>query len=269
MSEHIQPVPNVADSLREPEGSHGATAPQNTPGVAHESEAFDFRLILWVGFGLLLFGAVLQVALWGLLGNFEKRHAVSPGAVSELAMEEAEQPLGERVDGVPGPHLEGIERDSSLLEVLTKNGEKQRFFTSVDVRVRIGNNDKARLFEMRPGQRVTLTYYMPGGVRGGLGVVTSVTSPPVEAEQKRAAADLPDVSRTLNGEIVKIEPRSIAASRAWAEEQMERCGWIDRKKEIVHIPIDRAMEEVLRTKELGSAKQRRERKRAENVGRKR
>ena len=33
---------------------------------------------------------------------------------------------------------------------------------------------------------------------------------------------------------------------------MEHYGWVDRDKGIVHIPVDKAMEEVLRTKEFGS-----------------
>lgn len=249
MSEHIQPAPDRRDA--------GPTPPviehERTPGVAHESEAFDFRLILWVGAGLIAFGVVLQVALWLLLGGFEKHHTVAPDLVSEMAKEDADRPLGQRVDNVPGPHLEGIERESSLLEILTENGEKHRFFTAVDLSVRIGKNDKARLSELREGQRITLSYFMPGGARGGLGVVTSVTSPPVEAEQKKPKPELPDVSRTLNGKILRIEPRSVSDARAWAEVQMERYGWIDRQKEIVHVPIDKAMEQVLRSKELGSA----------------
>jgi hypothetical protein len=49
--------------------------------------------------------------------------------------------------------------------------------------------------------------------------------------------------------------------------QMEHYGWIDREKEIVHIPVEKAMEEVLRSKELGPTS--RERKRPEKSGRKR
>lgn len=265
MSEHIQP----ASDHRDAGPTHSPVEHQRTPGVAHESEAFDFWLIVWVGAGLAATCLVIQIALWGLLGGFERRHTVPPESVSALAKEDADRPLGQRVDNVPGPHLEGVERESSLLELLTENGEKHRFFTSVDLHVRIGTNEKARLFELREGQRVTLSYYMPGGTRGGLGVVTSVRSPPVQAEQKKPQPELPDVARTLNGKILRIEPRSIADARAWAEVQMARTGWIDRQKEIVHVPIDKAMEEVLRSKELGSPKQSRERKRPENAGGKR
>ncbi|HEY7327223.1 MAG TPA: hypothetical protein VH592_06280 [Gemmataceae bacterium] len=257
MSEHIQ-LPSGGH--QHPHGvpgqptfsTHGEEH-ERTPGVLHESTAFDFRLILWVGVGLTAVGIITHFVVGGLLGGLEKKHTVLPSAVSELAKEDAERPLGQRVDNMPVPHLEGVERESSLLDILTDNGEKHRFFTSVDVRVQIGKNQNAGLFELREGQRVTLAYYMPGGAGGGLGVVTSITSPPVGANRKEPGVDLPDVSRTLNGKIIRIEPRSIAAARDWAEEQMQQYGWIDREKQIVHIPVEKAMEEVLRTKELGSS----------------
>lgn len=248
MSEHIQPAPDrTSRELERPE-EH-----ERTPGVSHESEAFNFRLILWVGVGLAAVAIAVQVVVWWLLGDLEKYDAVPPGRVSDLAMEEARQPLGQRVDNVPSPHLEGIERESSLLVVRMASGEEKRFYASVDARVRIGDNKNARLYELREGQEVTLTYYMPGGVGGGLGVVTSVTSPPLPAGRKQPGPELPEASRTFNSEIIKIEPRSIAAARDWAEMQGKSYGWIDRDKEIVHIPVEKAMEEVLRSKQFGSA----------------
>jgi hypothetical protein len=262
MSEHIQPAHDRRDAVPAPPEEH-----ERTPGVLHESEAFAFGLVIKVGIGLAVFIAIVQVVLVGLLGGFEKQHTVPPERISELTREDTARPLNQRVDKVPAPHLEGIERQSSLLEIRTEDGAKQRFVTSADVRVRAGKNDKARLFELRDGQRVTISYYVPGGDGGGIGVVTSVTSPPMKAEQKKAEAELPDASRTLNGEIIRIEPRSIAAARDWAKVQMEHYGWIDRKKEIVHIPVEKAMEEVLRSKELGPTS--RQRKRPENAGEKR
>jgi len=205
MSEHFQ-LPR--GEQHHPQGAHGGLTPptlsdehERTPGVLHESEAFDFRLVIWVGVGLTVVGILTHFVVGGLLGGLEKRHTVPPLAVSELAKEDAERPLGQRVDNMPVPHLEGIERESSLLEILTDNGEKQRFFTSVDVRVQIGSNEKARLFELGEGQRVTLAYFAPGGAGGGLGVVTSITSPAEGGivNRKEPGADLPDVSQTLNG----------------------------------------------------------------------
>lgn len=248
MSEHIQPASDRTSREHERPETY-----EHTPGVHRESEAFDFRLILWVGGGLVATALLVQVSVWWLLGSLQQHHTVPPDRVSELVEQDAARTLVQRLDNVPGPHLEGIERESSLLVVRTDAGGEERFYTAVDVRVRIGENEKARLFDLREGQRVTLTYYMPGGTAVGLGVVTSVTSPPSEAERKKPEPELPDVSRTLNGEILKIEPRGIAEARAWAEAQMQRYGWIDRQKEIVHVPIDKAMEEVLRSEKLGSA----------------
>jgi hypothetical protein len=263
MSEHIRPADDRRDPVPAVPEQH-----ERNPDVQHESEAFDFGLIVKVGIGLAIVAAIVHFAVGWLLGGLEKSHTVPLDRVSELTREEATQPLTRRIDSVPAPHLEGIERESSLLEIRTEDGVRQRFVTSVDVRVRIGKNENARLFELREGQRVTLSYYMPGGDGGGLGVITSVASPPLKAERKKAGPELPDASRTLNGEIIRMEPRSIAAARDWAEVQMEHYGWIDREKEIVHVPVEKAMEEVLRSKELGSPTSR-ERKRPENAGRKR
>jgi hypothetical protein len=134
---------------------------ERTPGVFHESEAFAFGLILKVGIGLAVVSAVVCVAVAWLLSGLEKHHTVPPGRVSELMQQEAAQPLSRRVESVPAPHLEGIERGSNS--------------------------------------------------------------------------------------------RSIAAARHRAEVQMEQYGWIDREKGIVHVPVEKAMEEVLRSKEFGSA----------------
>jgi hypothetical protein len=263
MSEHIRPADDRRDAAPVPSEEH-----ERTPGVLHESEAFAFGLIIKVGIGLAVVAAIAQLVIAWLLGGFERSHTVPPDRIPELVKEDAAQLLNQRIDKVPAPHLEGIERASSLLEIRTEDGARQRFVTSVDVRVRIGKNEKARLFELREGQRVTISYYMPSG-GGGLGVVTSVTTgPPLKAERNETGLELPDVSRTLNGEIIRIEPRSIAAARDWAEVQMERYGWIDRDKEIIHIPVEKAMEQVLSSKELGSP-QSRERKRPKDGGRKR
>jgi hypothetical protein len=250
MSEHIQPAPGP----HVPPAAAAAAAHAHTPGVAYESEKFDFRLVLWVGAGLVAVAVVIHVAVWWLLGGLEKINAKPAGSISELALDDATKPLGQRIDKVPTPHLEGIERGGSLIVILTENGEEGRFYGSPDLRVRIDNNEKANLFELCQGQRVSLTYYFPGGVEGGLGVVTAVTSPRVKAKQKKPSSELPDATRTINGTILRIEAHSIGTAREWAEAQMERYGWIDREKGIVHIPIDRAMDEVLKSKEFRPAK---------------
>lgn len=249
MSEHIQPAPG----LHSPPAAAAETHMQ-TPGVAYDSMKFDFRLILWVGVGLVVTGVVIHIGVWWLLRDLQHINAKPAGTVSELAKEDATKPLGQRIDNVPTPHLEGIERESSLIVLRTENGEEARFYGSPDMRVQIDSEKEADLFELREGQRVTLTYYLPGGVDGALGVVTAVTSPPMKADQKKPEPELPDATRTINGIILRIEPHSIANARKWAEMQIKRYGWIDRDKGIVHIPIDRAMEEVLKSKEFRTEK---------------
>lgn len=264
MSEHIQEQPTNAPSGIPPLAHPGEH--ERTPGVYHESLKFDFRLIIWVGVGLAIVALVLHFVVGALLGGLKKFNDMPAGSVSELALDDASQPLGQRVDRMPPPHLEGIERESSLLIVRTDDGEKKRFITSLDLRVRIGSKENAPLFELRTGQSVTLAYFMPGGVGGGLGVVSSITSPPVEAEHRKVGPELPEVLRTLNCTILKIEPRGIAEARDWAEVRRQSYGWIDREKGIVHIPVETAMEEVLRTREFESPKQSREHKRPDQGG---
>ncbi|MGH7172410.1 MAG: hypothetical protein ACRELF_04455 [Gemmataceae bacterium] len=159
MSEHIQSAP---DSHAAP-AAVATEAHEHTPGVAHESEVFDFRLILWVGAGLVVTAVIVQVVVWWLFGSLEKHNTVPPGSVSELAKEDATLPFEQRLDKVPAPHLEGIERENN--------------------------------------------------------------------------------------------PSRIAAARQRAEARRERYGWIDRDKEIVHVPIEKAMEEVLKAKEFAEGKQ--------------
>lgn len=245
MSEHIQQAPG-------PHAAHpSAEVHERTPGVTRESEWFNFWLIVKVGIGLAVVAVVIQVAVWYLLHGLEKANTPPAGALSSLALDDARRTLGQRLDNVPPPHLEGIERESSLLILRVDEDKEERFYVALDVKVRLGEKEGARLFELREGQRVTISYHMPGGVAGGIGVVTSVTSPPVKADTK-AEPELPNATRTLTGTVAKLEPRSIAASREWAEVQMDRYGWTDRPKGIAHIPVEQAMEKVLKSDEFRS-----------------
>lgn len=247
MSEHIQPAPT-------PHGHAGSASSveehTKTPGVSHESEGFDLGLVVKVGIALAATALLVHLMVWWYMTELEKYNAQPSGELSVLALEDAQRPLADRLDNVPQPHLEGIERESSLLEIRTEKGEEKRFYAAMDIHVRIGDNEKARLFELREGQRVTLSYRMPGGVGGDVGVVTAIVSPPSKANEKSVHSQLPDAMRTLNGEIVRVVPRSIMASRAWAEVQMEHYGWTDRDKGIVHVPVEQAMKSVLQSKEF-------------------
>ena len=97
---------------------------------------------------------------------------------------------------------------------------------------------------------MTIVYYMPSGIAGGIGVVAAVASPPMKAKATKSESEQPDSSRALLAEIIKVEPHSFAASREWAEVQMKRYGWTDRNDGIVHIPVERAMEGVLQSNEF-------------------
>lgn len=251
MSEHIQSYPD----LHSASPTATAEAHERTPGVSHELDVFDFWLLAKVGGGLTATVALVFVLVWSSFAGLEKFNSLPPDNVSKLALEDASRPLNQRLDEVRQPHIEGIERESSLLvvrtkAVRTKASEERRLFTAEKIRVVIGKNDKARLYDLREGQRVTIIYYTPGGSGGGIDVVTAVVSPPESSGEKASEQEAPESLRRMEGEVVRIEPRGVAAAREWAEVQMERYGWVERNKEIVHIPIDKAMETVLKSNEF-------------------
>jgi hypothetical protein len=246
MSEHIQPAPDPHHPMHSPTGD---VEPERTPGVLHEKSEFSMRLVLWVGFGLIVVAVVLHFVVAGLLAYDERRNLPPSGSESSLALEDAGRPLGQRLLDVPAPHLEGIERETSLLVLRVGAHEDRRFFAGPSVRVHIGDNPNARLFELREGQEVTITYHMPGGADGGFGVVTSVISPP-GVSRKNDEHALPLETQILTATVLRIDPRGVAAAREWAEVQMNRYGWADRQKGVAHIPVAEAMEQVLRSKEF-------------------
>ncbi len=249
MSEHIQPAP----------GPHPAPVAvettERTPGVTHERGEFNLRLIVYVGLGLIAIAVTVHLLVWWLLVGYEMRHTPPLEGESSLALADANRPLDQRLLNVPAPHLEGIERERSLLILRTGASEEERFFVAEDVRVRIKDKEQdpyrsARLFELREDQPVTVIYHLPGGVAGGLGIITEVTSPPDNTQTKEAKPALPHARQTLTAVILKVEPRSVTAAHEWAEMQMNRYGWADREKGVARIPVAAAMEEVLKSKEF-------------------
>jgi hypothetical protein len=244
MSEHIQPAP----SAHAAPGAHATAEAQRTPGVAHECPEFNFRLVVRVGIGLVITVVVIHVVVWWLMRGLKRAHEVAAGSLSALALEDANRTLDERLQDVPSPHLEGIERESSLLILRAGEKEERRFFIADNVIVRRGK-EAIRLFELQEGERVSVTYYLPGGTAGGIGVATSVTTPPQEAGKEKAES-LAHESHVFTGAIVRVEPRSVAAAREWAEVQMEHYGWAEKQRGIARIPVAAAMEEVLKSKEF-------------------
>ena len=244
MSEHIQPS---ADPHPAPVA---AAIPERTPGVSYEKSGFDFWLILRLGLGLIVTVVVLQLAVWWLLVHYEIPNAPPLLGESSLGLDDARRPLGQRLLDVPPPHLEGIERDEQPAHPAHRRKRAAEVLRRPEY-PRQHQGRTARLFELREGQAVTITYHMPGGAAGGLGVATSVRSPPMKAATE-TAHEPADATRMLTATVVKVEPRSVEAARAWADVQMDRYGWADRAKGIVRIPVETAMEEVLKSREFRS-----------------
>jgi hypothetical protein len=242
MSEHIQPAP----------GSHPlpAAPPPHTPGVAHEDTDFNFRLIIWIGVWLAVAAVVIHLAVWWLFEDWRAAKAEQEAGKSALALQDGRRPLGERLLGVPEPRLEGIEPETSLL-FLKVEDEERIFFVgqSPDVHIN-GEKEKAGLFKLTEGQAVTITYEVPNSdVAGSVPQVVALTSPP----EKETGSNGDKRMHRLTGTVVRIEPRSIQAMRSWAEAQLTRYGWADRRKGVARIPVALAMEEVLRKKEFQGA----------------
>lgn len=244
MSEHIQPapLPHVGS------GAHAAAEAERTPGVAHENLGFNFRLIVRVGIGLVITAVIIHIVVWWMMRDLERAHELPGGSLSTLALEDANRTLDERLQDVRSPHLEGIERESSLLILRVGENEERRFFIAPNVIVR-RDEKPIRLFELQEGERVSVTYHLPGGTAGGIGVATSVTTPPQKGGKEKAES-LAHESHVFTGAIVRVEPRSVAAAREWAEVQMKRYGWAEKQRGIARIPVAAAMEEVLKSKEF-------------------
>ena len=141
-----------------------ATLPERTPGVSYEKSGFDFWLILRVGFGLIVTVVVLHLAVWWLLVQYEIPSAPPLEGESSLGLNNARRPLGQRLLDVPPPHLEGIERQSSLLILRTSESEEQRFYVAPSIHVSIKDRP-ARLFELREGAGGD--HHLPHARRGG------------------------------------------------------------------------------------------------------
>jgi hypothetical protein len=251
MSDHIQSTPAPQSASQIPlEGEI-----ERTPGVSYEREEFSLRLILWVGLGLAAFVILVVGAVSLLDRGFEKLRGDTAPKSSTLAVEDSDRTLAQRLGSVPGPHLEGIERESSILSVRMKDGEIKRFVAGPHIRVNIGNNSNARLFDLREDSVVSLTYYVPSGVSGGEGIAIFVAAP--SHERTGTSHELPEaavaLSHTIECTVIKTEPQSVAALREWAEAKMNRYGWVDREKRITHIPVSEAEEMVLDSAEFRPA----------------
>ena len=132
----------------------------------------------------------------GLLGGLEKYHTVPPGRVSELMSEDAAQPLNERVETMCRRRISKASNDRAACSKSAPKTARESGFAHPSMSASASEEPKARTVRAAEGQIVTVSYYMPGGAGGGLGVVTSVTSPPLKSERKKPSSELPEVSQT-------------------------------------------------------------------------
>ena len=141
-----------------------AAIPERTPGVSYEKSGFDFWLILRLGFGLIVTVVVLQLAVRWLLVHYEIPNAPPLSGESSLGLDDARRPLGQRLLDVPPPHLEGIERESSLLILRTGESEQQRFYVAPNIHVSIKGKARSPL---RAAGGTGGDHHLPHARRGG------------------------------------------------------------------------------------------------------
>jgi len=95
------------------------------------------------------------------------------------------------------------------------------------------------LYNLLPGTEVLLTYLDPQGLYGRPRVIRIevVGGAPAGSERPTEGG-----AHTVAGKIKRIDPESGPDIRQAGEADLSRYGWVDRKKEIAHIPIDQAMQ---------------------------
>ena len=98
--------------------------------------------------------------------------------------------------------------------------------------------DPMQLYDLLPGTPVTVAYLDPQGLDGRMRVV--------RIEVGRAVPGGPTGPTegglyALGGRLMEIDPESGPDMREAAEADLRRSGWVDRDKDIAHIPIDQAM----------------------------
>jgi hypothetical protein len=107
MSESERIVGSSGPEVRPDFGPAVVPEPSN-PDVAHEHSDVNVRGILGLGLGLAIVGAVVHVVVWGVFTGLGDRDERENPVTFPLAAEDNGRPLGERVDGIPAPRLEGL-----------------------------------------------------------------------------------------------------------------------------------------------------------------
>jgi hypothetical protein len=201
----------------------------------YETQDANLATIVFVGCTLVACAVVIHVALWGLFRYWDKHDVRAKTSSSPLVREEMNQLPAE-------PRLEAFEPNRAWLFLRTSDDKEESFYVDTAVTVeripKEGERAELKLFALRPGTEVALTYQNPQGLPGRPRVVRIETG-----EGRAAGTGRPAETGliTIAGRLVRIVPTGGADWRVAAEIRLGQYGWVDEKKQIAHIPIDEAM----------------------------
>jgi hypothetical protein len=224
-----------------------APAPADDPPVKHETRDANISTIVFVGCILVAAAVVIHVGLWGLYHYWEERDDLAKTSHLPLVKEEMNQLPAQ-------PRLEAFQPNRAWVFLGVAGDEEVSFYVDTPITVervsREGRREPLDLFALRPGTAVALTYSETQGLPGRPRVVRIETGEGLAVGQGRPTeAGLV----TVNGQLARVVPTGGPDMRKAAEEQLRHYGWVDRKKQVAHIPIDEAMKIVVDRRLLKSA----------------
>jgi hypothetical protein len=217
---------------------------ETRPG--YETRDANIRTIVLVGCALVAAAVVIHIGVWGLFDYLKRRaDRANQARMARLPVVRAE--MAQREAGLarrpPQPRLEAFEPTHARIILETADGQEHVFYVDTPVTVvrrAEGGEEKVEpnLYDVLPGTEVSLTYLDPQGLYGRPRVIRIEVGgeAPGDADRPREGG-----VRTVAGKIKRIDPESGPDIRQAGEADLGRYGWVDRKKDVAHIPIDQAM----------------------------
>jgi hypothetical protein len=216
-----------------------AHAPADDPPVKHETRDANIATIVFVGCILVVSAVVIHVGLWGLYKYWEERDNAAKTSDLPLVKEEMNQLPAQ-------PRLEAFQPNRAWVFLGVAGDQEVSFYVDTPITVervsREGKREPLDLFELRPGTAVALTYSETQGLPGRPRVVRIETGEGLAVGKGRPTeAGL----ATVNGALARVAATGGPDMRVAAETRLRQYGWVDRKKQVAHIPIDEAMKIVV------------------------
>jgi hypothetical protein len=222
--------------------------PQPEPEHGHETRDANVSTIVFVGCVMVAAAAVIHVGVWGLFDYFKRREDRAKTTHNPLVRSQMNQLPAQ-------PRLEAFEPTHARVVLKTADGKEQVFYVDTEVTVVRrqegvgGKGEPMNLYDVLRGTEVVLTYLEPQGLYGRPRVVRIEVGGGAPGGSERPAEG---GVGTVTGTIEKIDPESGPDFRGAAEADLRRAGWVDREKEVAHIPIEQAMRILVDQKMLKS-----------------